>query len=69
MRIKTYVMNEHSNTSLPHVNACTNQGFCNDQAKAANLAHADVCVQGWPEPFIFIVYDHISGDFTAKNIV
>jgi hypothetical protein len=25
--------------------------------------------RGWPEPYIYTVYDHIFGDFPAKNTV
>jgi hypothetical protein len=26
-------------------------------------------MQGWPEPYIYTVYDRIFGDFLAKNTV
>jgi hypothetical protein len=25
--------------------------------------------QGWPEPYIYTVYDHMFGDFPAKDMV
>jgi hypothetical protein len=27
------------------------------------------CVQGWPEPYIYTVYDRMFGDFPAQNTV
>jgi len=29
----------------------------------------DNYIQGWPEPYIYAVYDRIYGDFPAKNTV
>ena len=45
---------------------------CVSQKRAGKAWQIPSCLvhnQGWPEPYIYTVYDRISGNFPAKNTV
>ena len=60
---------KYSNTSISCKSENTKPKMRTEGKRDKLRGQCSACESGWPEPYIYTVYDRIFGDFFAKNTV